>query len=173
MAENQRAFVPSKKIQTDYPVSRLTLTPPIDRVSCSHSSSIATRTAPCSFSAIDSPSCRHFKRVMRYARPSDYAAAAATTALGPGLMLFWERISPSHVGRGGFAPIMRLTTAISAGAGFLLLYQKSARLFLPAPPQSLTSMADEVWPSPLLWLDREQTRDGHGHARDGRQGQAV
>ncbi|KAI9851280.1 MAG: hypothetical protein M1838_004114 [Thelocarpon superellum] len=71
----------------------------------------------------------HFKRVIGYARPSDYAAAAATTAAGPALMLFWERVSPSLVGRGGFAPIMRLTTAISAGAGFLLLYQKSSLRF--------------------------------------------
>lgn len=69
----------------------------------------------------------HFKRVIKYARPSDYAAGAASTIAGPGLLLLWERIAPSHVGKGGFAPILRLTTAISAGAGFLLFYNRSIR----------------------------------------------
>ena len=41
--------------------------------------------------------------------------------------MVWERIAPSMVGKGGFAPIMRLTTAISAGAGFLTLYNRSIR----------------------------------------------
>lgn len=40
-------------------------------------------------------------------------------------MLFMERISPSHVGKGGFASIMRLTFAISAMGGFLLFYSRS------------------------------------------------
>ena len=70
---------------------------------------------------------RHFKRVLKYARPSDYAQGAATTACGPALMLLWERVAPSYVGRGGFAPIMRLTSFISLGAGFLVFYQQSAR----------------------------------------------
>lgn len=69
----------------------------------------------------------HFKRVIKYARPSDYAAGAASTIAGPGLLLLWERIAPSHVGKGGFAPVLRLTTAISAGAGFLLFYNRSIR----------------------------------------------
>lgn len=68
---------------------------------------------------------RHFKRVVRYARPSDYAAGAAASVFGPGLMLLWERIAPSHVGRGGFAPIMRLTTLIGAGFGFIYFYNRS------------------------------------------------
>ncbi|RFU25969.1 hypothetical protein B7463_g10363, partial [Scytalidium lignicola] len=71
----------------------------------------------------------HFKRVVRYARPSDYAAGAATAAAGPGLMMLWEKISPSHVGKGGFAPIMRLTGVIGLGAGFLLCYQRSILRF--------------------------------------------
>lgn len=69
----------------------------------------------------------HFKRVVKYARPSDYAAGAVSTIAGPGLLLLWERIAPSHVGKGGFAPILRLTTAVSAGAGFLLFYNRSIR----------------------------------------------
>jgi hypothetical protein len=69
-----------------------------------------------------------------YARTSDYAAGAVTAAAGPGLMLLWERIAPSYVGRGGFAPIMRLTGVIGVGAGFLMFYQRSIRLFPFAPP---------------------------------------
>jgi hypothetical protein len=68
---------------------------------------------------------RHFNRVVKYARPSDYVAGAVTAAAGPALMVFWERISPSHVGKGGFAPIMRLAGAVGLGAGFLVLYQSS------------------------------------------------
>jgi hypothetical protein len=73
---------------------------------------------------------RHFKRVIKYARPSDYAYGATAAAAGPGLMLLWERISPSYVGKGGFAPIMRLTGVIGVGAGFLMFYQRSIRLSL-------------------------------------------
>ncbi|KAI9826151.1 MAG: hypothetical protein M1832_000600 [Thelocarpon impressellum] len=101
MADNYRAYVPPKTIRTEYPL--------IDS---------DPYAAP--------PSPEHFNRVLKYARPSDYAAAASTTAFGPALMLLWERLAPSHVGRGGFAPIMRLTGAISAGAGFLMLYQRSS-----------------------------------------------
>ncbi len=43
-------------------------------------------------------------------------------------MMLWERVAPSYVGRGGFAPVMRLTGVISLGAGFLVLYQSSARM---------------------------------------------
>lgn len=44
-------------------------------------------------------------------------------------MLLWEKIAPSYVGRGGFAPIMRLTGVIGAGAGFLMFYTRSIRQF--------------------------------------------
>ncbi|PQE05589.1 hypothetical protein CJF32_00003552 [Rutstroemia sp. NJR-2017a WRK4] len=92
----QRPFVPSKRLNTEYPL-------------------------------IDSDP--HIKRVLGYARPSDYAAGAATAAAGPGLMLLWERIAPSLVGKGGFAPIMRLTGVIGAGAGFFMFYQRSILRF--------------------------------------------
>jgi hypothetical protein len=48
-------------------------------------------------------------------------------------MLLWERISPSLVGKGGFAPIMRLSGVIGLGAGFLTFYQRSIRAFLDLP----------------------------------------
>jgi hypothetical protein len=72
---------------------------------------------------------RHIKRVLAYARSSDYAVGAATATAGPGLMLLMEKISPSLVGKGGFAPIMRLSGAIGLGAGFVMFYQRSLRTF--------------------------------------------
>jgi hypothetical protein len=80
---------------------------------------------------------RHFKRVVAYARPSDYAWGAATAAAGPGLMLTWEKFAPSYVGKGGFAPIMRLTGVIGLGAGFLTFYQRSIRAFPPLQPRNI------------------------------------
>ncbi|KAI9743823.1 MAG: hypothetical protein M1818_002557 [Claussenomyces sp. TS43310] len=71
----------------------------------------------------------HIKRVLSYARPSDYLVGGVTAAVGPGLMLLWEKISPSQVGRGGFAPIMRLSGVIGLGAGFLTFYQRSILRF--------------------------------------------
>ncbi|KAL8701990.1 MAG: hypothetical protein Q9224_000227 [Gallowayella concinna] len=62
---------------------------------------------------------------MRYARPSDYAYGVATAAAGPSLMLVWERVAPSYVGKGGFAPIMRLAGVIGITAGFLDIYNRS------------------------------------------------
>lgn len=44
-------------------------------------------------------------------------------------MLWLERISPSNVGAGGFASIMRLSGAVSASAGFLLFYSRSQNRF--------------------------------------------
>ncbi|KAI9793451.1 MAG: hypothetical protein M1835_007250 [Candelina submexicana] len=96
MADQQRAYIPSKKIDTEFPL-------------------------------IDNDP--HIKRVLKYTRPGDYAVATATAAAGPGLMLLWERIAPSYVGKGGFPPIMRLTGAVSLTAGFLMLYQRSALRF--------------------------------------------
>jgi len=48
-------------------------------------------------------------------------------------MLLWEKISPSMVGKGGFAPIMRLTGVIGLGGGFLMFYQRSISSFYLLP----------------------------------------
>lgn len=40
-------------------------------------------------------------------------------------MVFWERASPSYVGKGGFASIMRLVGVIGVTAGFLQFYNRS------------------------------------------------
>lgn len=45
-------------------------------------------------------------------------------------MLLWERVSPSYVGKGGFAPIMRLAVAIGITGGFLEYYSRSICGFL-------------------------------------------
>jgi hypothetical protein len=66
---------------------------------------------------------------MRYARPSDYAAGAGVAAIAPVSMLVMEKIQPSMVGKGGMAPIMRLTSAIGLSAGFLFMYQRSTCVF--------------------------------------------
>ncbi|KAL3418915.1 nadh-ubiquinone oxidoreductase 21 kda [Phlyctema vagabunda] len=71
----------------------------------------------------------HFKRVVGYARGSDYAVAAASAASLPTAMLAMEKFAPSHVGKGGFAPIMRLTGVLGFGFGFLMLYQRSILRF--------------------------------------------
>jgi hypothetical protein len=77
---------------------------------------------------------RHFYRVMRYTRPSDWAYGAAVGAISPGLMLYWEKVSPSFVGKGGFAPVMRLTGAVGAVGCFMFAYSRSARTYLPQLP---------------------------------------
>jgi len=88
---------------------------------------VPAKTIPTDYPLIDSDP--HFKRVIKYARPSDYAVGAVTAAASPALMLLWERISPSHVGKGGFAPIMRLSGVIGLGAGFFTFYQRSILRF--------------------------------------------
>ncbi|KAI2887072.1 hypothetical protein CBS11852_7713 [Aspergillus niger] len=71
----------------------------------------------------------HLRRVFGYARPSDYAVGGGMAAASP--LAFWimERVSPSHVGRGGFAPVMRLATAIGLIGGLHVVYQRSCNRF--------------------------------------------
>ncbi|KAL2269334.1 hypothetical protein VTJ83DRAFT_1518 [Remersonia thermophila] len=71
----------------------------------------------------------HFKRVIRYARPSDYVHGVVAAAAGPGLLYAMEKFSPSQVGRGGFAQAMRLAGFIGAAGGFLYFYQRSILRF--------------------------------------------
>ncbi|KAL4902879.1 hypothetical protein BDW74DRAFT_180576 [Aspergillus multicolor] len=71
----------------------------------------------------------HVRRVFGYARPSDYVVAGASAAASP--LAFWvmERVSPSHVGRGGFSPVMRLAVAIGLLGGTHILYSRSCNRF--------------------------------------------
>lgn len=68
---------------------------------------------------------RHFRRVVGYARPSDYAFGAVTTAAGPGLLYTLETVAPSFAGKGGFARAMRLCGVIGVAGGFLAFYNRS------------------------------------------------
>ncbi|KAI1080114.1 NADH-ubiquinone oxidoreductase 21 kDa subunit [Whalleya microplaca] len=71
----------------------------------------------------------HFKRVVGYARPSDYIHGGVAFAAGPSLLYAMERLGPSGVGKGGFAKSMRLGVVISAMGGFLYFYQRSSLRF--------------------------------------------
>lgn len=71
--------------------------------------------------------------MLGYARTSDYVHGVAAAAFGPGALLAMEKFSPSHVGKGGFAPVMRLAGAVGLAGGFLYFYQRSARTSLPNP----------------------------------------
>lgn len=59
-------------------------------------------------------------------------------------MLLWERVSPSYVGKGGFAPIMRLTVAVGLTGGFLQYYSRSICGFLDAADYRLLLMSKTV-----------------------------
>ncbi|KAI1391864.1 NADH-ubiquinone oxidoreductase 21 kDa subunit [Hypoxylon trugodes] len=71
----------------------------------------------------------HFKRVVGYARPSDYIHGTVAAAAGPGLLWLMERFAPSHAGRGGFARAMRLTGVLGVCGGFIYFYQRSCLRF--------------------------------------------
>ena len=71
----------------------------------------------------------HISRVLRYARPSDWALGAAVGGLSPALMLYWEKVSPSFVGKGGFAPVMRLSGAIGVSGALMFAYTRSNARF--------------------------------------------
>ena len=122
----QRAFVPAKQQNSEYPVSQLHTFK--TSTNCFCSSSIATRN-PSRTHVIEGTLSdldhSHFKRVCKYARTSDYIKGALTGAISPGLMLIWERIAPSYVGKGGFASVLRLSFAAGLGGGFLMFYQNS------------------------------------------------
>ncbi|KAI2780887.1 NADH-ubiquinone oxidoreductase complex I, 21 kDa subunit-domain-containing protein [Daldinia loculata] len=88
---------------------------------------IPSKVVPSEYPLIDNDP--HFKRVVGYARTSDYVHGAVAAAAGPGLLWTMERFAPSHVGRGGFARAMRLAGLIGAMGGFLYFYQRSSLRF--------------------------------------------
>ena len=83
-------------------------------------------------------------------------------------MWFWEKRSPSFVGKGGFAPMMRLTIACSATAAFFRVYQKSTSMQRHRLLQMIT-LADYC--SEVVWVHGERKRGRHGYAGDGREDQ--
>ncbi|KAF2084988.1 NADH-ubiquinone oxidoreductase-like protein 21 kDa subunit [Saccharata proteae CBS 121410] len=67
----------------------------------------------------------HFKRVVKYARLSDWLEGAALAIAGPTILLWQEAVSPSFVGKAAYGPIMRVCVAGSIGGGFLYAFNKS------------------------------------------------
>ena len=128
MTDNQRPYVPARTLNTDYPVSidvaLLGDSILIDLGSLLIVTRLFARTSWKTLLALRHDDS-HIKRVLRYARPSDYLAGAGLAALGPSTMLIWEQVAPSYVGRGGFASIMRLSVACGAVGGFLMFYSRS------------------------------------------------
>lgn len=112
---------------------------------------------------------RHLRRVFGYARPSDYAMAGGMATVSP--VSFWvmERVSPSFVGRGGFAPVMRLATAVGLIGGLHVLYQRSCSMSArPSDPDYTAHPSHRT----LLRIHREHSGGGNGYEGDGRQGEA-
>ncbi|KAF2097908.1 hypothetical protein NA57DRAFT_76708 [Rhizodiscina lignyota] len=72
----------------------------------------------------------HIKRVIRYARPVDYAEWGAITAAVPAGFYLLEKFSPSFVGRGAYPPMFRLATMLGFTGGFLALTTNSTLRFL-------------------------------------------
>ena len=141
-AQRPTPYLPSKKPNTDYPVSSLRYLLEIQmELTTVFSSLTTTRMFPEFYEAFwqilrlrvatsltDNCSFhlhRHISRVIRYARPSDYAWGVGVAAVQPSLLLWWEQVSPSHVGRGGFAPLMRLNCFLGVCAGFLYFAARS------------------------------------------------
>ena len=71
----------------------------------------------------------HFKRVVGYARTSDYIYGTIAAAFAPTALYTLEKFAPSHVGKGGFPKAMRLAGGVGLLGGFLYFYQRSARTF--------------------------------------------
>ncbi|KAK3114916.1 hypothetical protein LTR53_006290 [Teratosphaeriaceae sp. CCFEE 6253] len=84
---------------------------------------VPARTLHTDYPLIDSDP--HFRRVVSYARSSDYLAGTIFAAFPPAGMLLMERFSPSEVGRGGFASVMRLAGGFGLISGFLLFFSRS------------------------------------------------
>ncbi|KAI8970086.1 NADH-ubiquinone oxidoreductase complex I, 21 kDa subunit-domain-containing protein [Mycotypha africana] len=70
----------------------------------------------------------HFRRVVRYMRPTDYAAWAAGTAAAPALLYGMEKMDPAGPIRNLRVPL-KIATVIGAFGGFLLAYQNSSLRF--------------------------------------------
>ena len=62
-------------------------------------------------------------------RGSDYLYGSIFAAAGPITFFVMDRVSPSQVGKGGFAGPMRLMGAVGLTAGFLLAYSRSISTF--------------------------------------------
>lgn len=139
----QRCLTPS--IRYEHPIDHLHLENCLLTHLATNSSSTRTRTPAhmctpggqsplsCNLSTTSStdPSlCRHFRRVVGYARPSDYIHGAVAAAFGPAALYAMEKVAPSWTHKRSFAAAMRLAGAIGVCGGFLYFYTRSSCMFL-------------------------------------------
>ncbi|KAK0655105.1 NADH-ubiquinone oxidoreductase complex I, 21 kDa subunit-domain-containing protein [Cercophora newfieldiana] len=112
----------------------------------------------------------HFKRVIKYARPSDYAHGAVAAAAGPGLLYTMEKMHPSGAGKGGLAQAMRLAGFIGVAGGFLYFYQRSILRFYGMSENSreiqmdMREMVDRVKAGQTLYGESQLTPSMQGVA---------
>ncbi|KAI8871871.1 hypothetical protein GQ42DRAFT_161705 [Ramicandelaber brevisporus] len=73
----------------------------------------------------------HFKRVIGYLRPSDYATFAGLTALGPAAMLWLDKYGPQNFkgNKPAFTTAMKTSFWFGALGAFFYVYQKSSMRF--------------------------------------------
>nr|POE89765.1 nadh-ubiquinone oxidoreductase 20.9 kda subunit [Quercus suber] len=71
----------------------------------------------------------HFKRVVSYARASDYIWGLTTAPLIPAGLYVMERVSPSEVAPRHFASVMRLCGTLGVFGGFFMFYTRSINRF--------------------------------------------
>ncbi|ODQ52517.1 hypothetical protein SAICODRAFT_93412 [Saitoella complicata NRRL Y-17804] len=71
----------------------------------------------------------HFKRVVGYMRPSDYAFIVGGYTAFPGAILLWERIVPGKYPPGGRDATLRLCCFLGLTGGFLAAYLRSSQRF--------------------------------------------
>lgn len=77
--------------------------------------------------------CSHISRVIRYARPYDWACAAFGTAFMPGGYWLMDYLSPLE-SRRSYKTGMRMMYVLGPMAGFMFMYINSTRT--PSPPRS-------------------------------------
>ncbi|KAI9229424.1 MAG: NADH-ubiquinone oxidoreductase complex I, 21 kDa subunit-domain-containing protein, partial [Piptocephalis tieghemiana] len=70
-----------------------------------------------------------FGRVLRYARPSDYVAAVAVAAVGPGAFLALEHSNRSARNFRSLVPALKVAGFLGVCAGFLFSYQRVSQRF--------------------------------------------
>ncbi|KAF2863703.1 hypothetical protein K470DRAFT_280018 [Piedraia hortae CBS 480.64] len=71
----------------------------------------------------------HFKRVIGYARPSDYAVGAFWGSMIPAGILAMERFSPTNIPRVEWRSCMRVSGGVGLMAAFFFVYTRSVNRF--------------------------------------------
>jgi hypothetical protein len=129
-SSQQRAYVPPKSVEFPYEVHPYQFKPlSWSLTNPSQTQTIDTDPYACLLSAaltfILISRASHIKRVFGYARPSDYLKGVVAAAFPPAAFWAMERWHPSGVGRGGFAPVMRLNVGIGLIFGCVWVYTTS------------------------------------------------